>query len=193
MFALLAELSLAQNQSPVALDTNETLFTVQTAINTCGYDQDLRVSDPLRSRVREEVARIRQGSQAAEDTAQAMCQYYQEHQQPEPSKALAQYVSLALYLNPPPLLTAKVKDADMPPDAALVLGILPLMQKFSETVGLHARKRLSISSDGPIDMQAAGDMSSLAEAHIIKARLGDVRLQANDDVVMLGERIKMNC
>ena len=85
-----------------------------------------------------QVARARQGSQAAEDATQAMCQYYQEHQQPEASKALAQYVSLALYLNPPPALTAKVKDADMPPDAALVLGILPLLQKFSETAGLHA-------------------------------------------------------
>ncbi len=138
MFALLAEVSLGQNQSPVALDTNETLFTVLTAINTCGYDQDLRVSDPLRSRVRDQVARARQGSQAAEDATQAMCQYYQEHQQPEASKALAQYISLALYLNPPPALTAKVKDSDMPPDAALVLGILPLMQKLSETVGLHA-------------------------------------------------------
>ena len=138
MFALLAELSPAQNQNPVALDTSETLFTVLTAINTCGYDQDLAVSDPLRSRVRSEVARARQASQAAEDATQAMCQYYQEHQQAEASKALAQYVSLALYLNPPPALTAKVKDADMPPDAALVLGILPLMQKFSEAVGLHA-------------------------------------------------------
>jgi tetratricopeptide (TPR) repeat protein len=138
LFALLADLSAAQNQSPVALDTNETLFTVLTAINACGYDQDLGVSDPLRSRVRSEVTRVRQGSQAAEDATQAMCQYYQEHQQPEASKALAQYVSLALYLNPPPALTAKVKDADIPPDAALVLGILPLMQKFSETVGLHA-------------------------------------------------------
>ena len=138
MFALLAELSPAQNQSPVALDTNETLFTVLTAINTCGYDQDLGVSDPLRSRVRSQVAQARQASQAAEDATQAMCQYYQEHQQPEASKALAQYVSLALYLNPPPALTAKVKDADMPPDAALVLGILPLLPKFSETVGLHA-------------------------------------------------------
>lgn len=138
MFALLAEASLGQNQSPVTLDTNETLFTVLSAINTCGYDQDLRVSDPLRARVRDQVARARQASQAAEDATQAMCQYYQEHQQPEASKALAQYISLALYLNPPPALTAKVKDSDMPPDAALVLGILPLMQKFSETVGLHA-------------------------------------------------------
>ncbi|HYM06864.1 MAG TPA: tetratricopeptide repeat protein [Terriglobales bacterium] len=121
----------------MALDTSETLFTVLTAINTCGYDQDLDVSDPLRSRVRAEVAKARQDSQAAEDATQAMCQYYQEHQQPEASKALAQYVSLALYLNPPPALTAKVKDADMPPDAALVMGILPLLQKFYEAAGLH--------------------------------------------------------
>ncbi len=138
MFALLAELSPAQNQSPVALDTSETLFTVLTAINTCGYDQDLDVSDPLRSRVRAEVAKARQDSPGAEDATQAMCQYYQEHLQPEASRALAEYVSLALYLNPPPALTAKVKDADMPPDAALVMGILPLLQKFSETVGMHA-------------------------------------------------------
>lgn len=138
LFALLAELSPAQNQSPVAMDTSQTLFTVLTAINTCGYDQDLDVSDALRIRVRSEVARVRQSSPDAESATQAMCQYYQEHQQPDVSKALAQYVSLALYLNPPPALTAKVKDADMPPDAALVLGILPLMQKFSEAVGLNA-------------------------------------------------------
>jgi hypothetical protein len=138
LFALLAELSPAQNQSPVTLDTNETLFTVLTAINTCGYDQDLGVSDPLRARVRSEVARVRRSSPEAENATQAMCQYYQEHQQPDPSKLLAQYVSLALYLNPPPNLTAKAKDADMPPDAALVLGILPLTQRFAETAGLHA-------------------------------------------------------
>jgi tetratricopeptide (TPR) repeat protein len=137
MFALLAELSPAQNQSPVALDTSETLFTVLTAINTCGYDQELGVSDPLRSRVRSEVARVRQSSQEAADAIQAMCKYYQEHQQPDASKTLAQYVSLALYLNPPPALTAKVKDADLPPDATAVVGILPLLQNFAAKAGLH--------------------------------------------------------
>ena len=84
-----------------------------------------------------EVARARQSSQEASDATQAMCQYYQEHQQPDASKTLAQYVSLALYLNPPPALTAKVKDADMPPDATAVLGILPLLQNFTAKVGLH--------------------------------------------------------
>ena len=137
LIALLAELSPAQNQSSVALDISETLFTVLTAINTCGYDQELGVSDPLRSRVRSELARARQGSQAAKDATQAMCQYYEEHKQRDSSKMLAQYVSLALYMNPPPNLTAKAKEADLPPDVAPVLGILPLMQKFYETTGLH--------------------------------------------------------
>jgi tetratricopeptide (TPR) repeat protein len=137
LFALLAELSPAQNQSPVALDSSETLFTVLTAINTCGYDQELGVSDPLRSQVRSEVARARQSSQEAQDATQAMCQYYQQHQLPDASKTLSEYVSLALYLNPPPNLTAKVKEAELPPDATAVLGILPLLQKFSQTAGLH--------------------------------------------------------
>jgi len=138
LIALLAEFSPGQNQSSVALDTSEALFTVLTAINTCGYDQELGVSDPLRSRVRSEVARVRDSSQEAKDATQAMCKYYDEHRQPDASKTLSRYISLALYLQPAPNLTAKVKEADMPPDATAVLGILPLMQKFYETAGLHS-------------------------------------------------------
>ncbi len=138
LIALLAEFSPGQNQSSVALDTSEALFTVLTAINTCGYDQELGVSDPLRSRVRSEGARVRDSSQEAKDATQAMCKYYDEHRQPDASKTLSQYISLALYLQPAPNLTAKVKEADMPPDATAVLGILPLMQKFYETAGLHS-------------------------------------------------------
>lgn len=137
MFALLSELCPAENQSPVALDTSETLFTVLTAINTCGYDQELASSDPLRSRVRSEVAKAREATQEAKDATQAMCTFYEAHQQPEASRTLAQYTSLALYTTPPPNIAAKVKDADMPPDAVAVIGILPLVQKFYETAGLH--------------------------------------------------------
>jgi tetratricopeptide repeat protein len=138
LFALLAELSPAQSQRSVALDTSETLFTVLTAINTCGYDQELGVSDPLRTRVRSEVARASQSSQEAKDATEAMCKYYEEHRQADNTRTLAQFVSLALYLNPPPTLTAKAKEADLPPDIAPVLGILPLLQKFYETAGLHS-------------------------------------------------------
>ena len=137
LIVLLAKFSPAENQSSVALETNETLFTVLTAINTCGYDQELNVSDPMRTQVRSEVARAVQGSDAAKDATQAMCKYFEEHRPADPSKTLSQYISLALYLNPAPNLTARVKEADMPPDSTAVIGILPLMQKFYETAGLH--------------------------------------------------------
>src|SRR5437899_8644619 len=66
-----------------------------------------------------------------------MCQFYEQHRQPDSSKTLAQYVSLALYLNAPPALTPKVKEADLPPDAARLSGVLPLIQRFYEKAGLH--------------------------------------------------------
>jgi hypothetical protein len=40
----------AQTRPQVSLETSETMFTVLTAINTCGYDQELNASDPLRCR-----------------------------------------------------------------------------------------------------------------------------------------------
>ena len=58
LIVLLASFAKTQNRSSVALDTSETLFSVLTAINTCGYDQELGTSDPLRSQVRSEVAHV---------------------------------------------------------------------------------------------------------------------------------------
>jgi tetratricopeptide (TPR) repeat protein len=134
----LAELSLADEQPKVVLDTSESLFTVLTAINTCGYDHELSVSDPLRAQIRTEVAKNIQQSEEAQEAAKTMCQFYEDHRQPEASRLLAQYESLALYLSPPPGLAPKVKDADLPPDAGYLLGIVPLLQKFYEKAGLHS-------------------------------------------------------
>jgi tetratricopeptide (TPR) repeat protein len=129
---------LADSNPKVALDTSETLFTVMTALNACGYDQELEVSDPLRGQIRGEVARAIQASPQVKDATRAMCQVYDDHQQPDSARTLAQFVSLALYLNPPPALTPKVRDTELPPDAIGVFGFLPLMQKFYEAAGLHA-------------------------------------------------------
>jgi hypothetical protein len=139
LVGLAAQISFGQ-QSPtqISLDTSETLFTVLTAINACGYDTELDASDPLRSEIRAEVAKNIQASEDLKASVGVMCQFYQEHQQPEASRNLAQFVSLALYLNPPPVLTLKVKEADLAPDAAPVLGMVPLLQKFYADAGLHA-------------------------------------------------------
>ena len=50
----------------ITLDTSETLFAVLTAMNTCGYDVDLNVSDAQRLNIRAEVQRNLQGSEEAQ-------------------------------------------------------------------------------------------------------------------------------
>jgi tetratricopeptide (TPR) repeat protein len=137
---LLGQISLAQiqNTPQVRLDTSESLFAVLTAINACGYDAELTASDALRAQIRAEVAKAVQASDEAQHAQQGMCQLYADRQTPNSSRNFAQYVSLALYLTPPPELATKVKDADVPPDAQQVLGMAPLIQKFYAAAGLHS-------------------------------------------------------
>ena len=41
----------------------------------------------------------------------SLCAFYHDHQQGSDARTLSSYVSLALFLNPPPALTLKVKEA----------------------------------------------------------------------------------
>jgi tetratricopeptide (TPR) repeat protein len=134
---LLASVCLADNTPTVTLDNNEALFDVLAAINSCGYDTELDISHPLRQRVRAEVAKGVEESPDATQSQQVMCAFYNQHQQTDDSRKLAQFVSLALYLNPPPELTLKAKEAEIPPDAVGVIGLVPLLQKFNKDAGLH--------------------------------------------------------
>ena len=128
---------LAADTPKIALDNSETLFSVLTAVNTCGYDQELDNSDPLRSQIRSEVARIISASQDTAAAKDEMCQFYREHQQQDPSRELAQYVSLALSLDGPPNFAFKGKEGEVPPDAARLVGFGPLLLKFYQSAGLH--------------------------------------------------------
>src|SRR5208337_2891461 len=135
---LLKASGLAQNRPQVSLDTSETLFTVLTAVNTCGYDQELNSSDPLRTEIRSEVAQAVENTAGAHDVIAPMCAIYRRHQVGDASHDLSQYVSLALYLEEPPTFKLKVKQAELPPDAEGVADLAPLLQAFYEKLGLHA-------------------------------------------------------
>ena len=135
---LVVSTGFAQNRPQVSLETSETLFTVLAAINTCGYDQELNASDPLRTQIRSEVAKAVQSTAGAQDVIAPMCGFYRQHQAPEAARDLSQYVSLALYLEEPPTFTPKVKQTDLPPDAAVLADIVPMMQAFYQKIGLHA-------------------------------------------------------
>jgi tetratricopeptide (TPR) repeat protein len=135
---LLAAPGPAQNQPSVSLETSEALFSVLTAINTCGYDQELSVSDPLRAQIRSEVAKAIENTGEAQEVVAPMCALYRRHQIGDPSRDLSEFVSLALYLEEPPAFALKVKPAELPPDAEVVADFVPPMKAFYEKIGLHA-------------------------------------------------------
>src|SRR5205085_9118995 len=65
--------------SKATLETSETLLSLLTAINACGYNQDLASSDPIREHVRAEVAQSVGASEAAKEAQRQLCQFYKDH------------------------------------------------------------------------------------------------------------------
>ena len=121
----------------VSLETSEAMFDVAVALNACGYDEGLDESNPVRKTVRGEVNQAMVASARARDDRDKLCVYIDQHRLDDPSRSLAQYVSLALYLTPPPELTPNVEDEDLPPDASGVEAMLPLLRKFADDADLH--------------------------------------------------------
>ena len=138
MAILLGMPSVAQNKPQVSLETSETLFSVLTAINTCGYDQELNTSDPLRKQIRTEVGSAVENTPGAREVVAPLCAFYRQHQSPDPARDLSQFVSLALYLNEPPTFEPKGKQAELPPDAGPLIDLAPLLQAFYQKINLHA-------------------------------------------------------
>ena len=122
----------------ITLESSETLFDVAAALNACGYDADLADSSPVRGEVRNDVSRAIAADAKAKAAQDALCAYVSEHQLNDKGRELAQYVSLALYLGPPPALTPIADQSEMPPDSLQVVNVLPLLRTFSAAVGLHA-------------------------------------------------------
>jgi tetratricopeptide (TPR) repeat protein len=128
----------AQQTPKVTLETSETLFSVLAALNACGYNQELNSSYPVRGKVRAELARAAEASADAGSARDQLCQFYRDHRQADASRDLAQFVSLALNLGDPPKFPTLISDADLPPDATYVRGLVPLLQTYYEKENLHA-------------------------------------------------------
>lgn len=121
----------------VSLETSEAMFDMAVALNACGYDGGLDESAPVRRRVRAEVNEATVGSAQARNIRDKLCLFIDEHRAEDPARNLAQYVSLALYLTPPPELTPSVDQQDLPPDANAVLEVLQLVRDFAQAIDLH--------------------------------------------------------
>src|SRR3984885_4605279 len=121
----------------IILQNSEALFDFAAALNACGYDQGLAAADPVRQQVRDQINQALQASADAREAHEQLCTFISQHRLSDTGSDLAQYISLALYVTPPPELTPSAEGADMPPDASGVENILPLLRRFSQLVDLH--------------------------------------------------------
>ncbi len=121
----------------IGLETSEALFDVAVALNACGYDTGLEESDPVRQRVRDQVNQAAMQSAEARDARDQLCRFIGEHRLADSTRDLAQYVSLALFLTPPPELAMSADEADLPPDATQAIGMLPALRSFARATQLH--------------------------------------------------------
>jgi Domain of unknown function (DUF4932) len=137
LLGLLAAVCAGETNSPITLDTSETLFAVLTALNTCGYDINLTESDAQRLNIRAEVQKNLSSSEEAQGTMTTMCDWYQTHRAKDAAHDLSQYVSLALYLQGPPHFLPRMKEDEMPPDAAPIAAFGAVLERFYDKAGLH--------------------------------------------------------
>lgn len=136
----------SQQQAPAVIDptgpatsveTSESVFDVMAALNACGYNEGLASSDPLRQKVRDDVNQALAESEPARQTRDQLCRFIRTHTMNSSRLNLAAYISLALYLTPPPELTPNVAATDLPPDAAPIVGLVPYLKSFAQAIGLH--------------------------------------------------------
>jgi predicted negative regulator of RcsB-dependent stress response len=127
--------------SKVNLDTSETLFSFASALSACGFGQvggqEPEGNDPLRTKIRAELRQALDTSEPLAEFTRSMCQFYRDHQTGDSGRDYAQYVSLALFVDGPPTFKAKMREAELPPDAVYVAGFLPLVAEFYQKAKLH--------------------------------------------------------
>ena len=121
----------------ISLIPSPQLFFMAAALNACGYDEGLDDSAPVRKRVRDEMNAALQKSENARAKRDKLCLYIAQHRMTGSERDISQYVSLALYLSPPPALETTVELPEMPPDATQVVEIVPLLKDFAQAIDLN--------------------------------------------------------
>jgi hypothetical protein len=122
----------------ISLVSSEPVFLMAATLNACGYDEGLEESAPVRKRIRDEINEALAKSEDARDKRDKVCLYIAQHRMTGSERDISQYISLALYLTPPPELETSADLTEMPPDSTQVVEIVPLLKDFVAAVDLHA-------------------------------------------------------
>ncbi|MBV9506463.1 MAG: hypothetical protein JO323_15805 [Acidobacteriia bacterium] len=108
------------------LDSSVELFTVMAAINAAGYSADLSSPNnhPLRDKIRAELAKENIPS------LEGIKSFFNRHRKHTDAEELAQYISFALSMGPPPTFVSKTRDVDLPPDVQGMQELVSLLAAF---------------------------------------------------------------
>jgi tetratricopeptide (TPR) repeat protein len=120
------------------LDASPTLFTVMAAINAAGFDAEANSpsNHPIRAAIREEIAKRNPPSLAA------IKEFVAKHRLSNEINDFSQYVSFGLTIGPPPAFALTKRDVDIPPDAAGLQDLAPLLAAFYKEANIDdLRKR----------------------------------------------------
>ncbi|WP_437999880.1 hypothetical protein WMF26_08290 [Sorangium sp. So ce185] len=77
--------------------------------------------------------------------------------------------------------------------SGLSIAVAGDLQFTAERVAIHAREGIELHRGGDTVLRSEGDLVSEAREQRLSARRGDVRVEANGDVKLLGERTRLNC
>lgn len=77
--------------------------------------------------------------------------------------------------------------------AGLTIAVAGELAFDAQRVAIRGRDGVHLRSGGDTIIESEGDLVTRAREQVVEARLGDVRLKANDDVKIVGERIRLNC
>ena len=121
----------------ISLISSEPVFVMAASLNMCGYDEGIADSAPVRKQVRDEINQTLETNEEARNKRDALCLYIAQHRMTGTELDVAQYISLSLYLTPPPQMETMAELTEMPPDATQVAEIVPLLRDFANAVDLH--------------------------------------------------------
>jgi len=129
LLVLLFPLHVCGQQGGVILDSNEPLFTILVARTAAGADPGS--TSEAGSAARHEVSAYLARKKPA--VSAELQKFFAAHQaEPGSGGNLSRYVSLALLMGPPPDFKLSVPQADLPPDAKSLAGLVPLLKTFAE-------------------------------------------------------------
>ena len=143
---LLLPLSSPAQEGKVLIQPSEQLFYMLAALSEA--DSNAGTGMGAATRAREAVRADLAGKNIP--VISDILKFYEAHRAGDTGRNMGQYISLALLLGPPPDFKFTVAQADLPPDARNVAGLVPLLKLFysqADMVDLWARAKIDFNTD----------------------------------------------